>query len=136
METLSERSWIMVTNDTLQSNSKYIVHTVRVRNAINAIPTLLSSSSSNWSLSLSLTHYLNNGNLFRVWAAISTQLSFTITTATRLVVVAAVVIIIIAAAAAAVDHHPVIFRRFNDTRMCLSIGLTLTITLVDMCRCR
>lgn len=49
--------------------------------------------------------------------------SFTITTR---VVVAAVVIII----AAAVDHHPVIFRRLNDTRMCLSIALTMA--LVDL----
>lgn len=87
-------------------------------------------------LSLSLSHYLNNGNLFRVWAAISTSSQFTITTATHLVVVVVAAVVIIIAAAAAVDHHPVIFRRFNDTRMCLSIGLTLTITLVDLCRCR
>lgn len=41
--------------------------------------------------------------------------SFTITTR---VFVAAVVITIVAA----VDHHPVIFRLLNDTRMCLSIS--------------
>lgn len=65
------------------------------------------------------------GRPYRLHTYIHTYIHWSFTITTR-VFVAAVVITIVAA----VDHHPVIFRLLNDTRMCLSIALTMA--LVDL----